>query len=70
MTVFEKKCQAYIRKRKQNMRGNSGRERKQNSSSQFFQIGQVSEDISRQLSDVVHADVPMETEEQMLVVSG
>ncbi len=30
------------------------------SSSQFFQIGQVSEDISRQLSDVVHADVPME----------
>ncbi len=52
------------------MRGNGERERKQNSSSQFFQIGQVSEDISRQLSDVVHADVPMETEEQMIVVSG
>lgn len=51
------------------MRGNSEKERKQNSSSQFFQIGQVSEDISRQLSDVVHADVPMETEEQMLIVS-
>jgi len=40
------------------------KEKKQISSSQFFQIGQVSEDISRQLSDVVHADVPMETKEQ------
>lgn len=57
--------------RKQSMRKIVKEEKKkQISSSQFFQIGQVSEDISRQLSDVVHTDVPMETKEQLLVVSG
>lgn len=44
--------------------------RKNKSSLQFFQIGQVSEDICRQLSDVVHTDVSMETKEQILTVSG
>jgi len=46
------------------------KKKKNMSSSQFFQIRQVSEDISRQLSDVVHTDVPMETKEKLLVVSG